>query len=275
MDGGPRFPPDLEREVFETMALMYPQKIPTLLRVARRVLVWIEPLLYRAVRISGHDEATERPLLNAMASRSPAFFHAVRHVILLGLSDNFPEKDALRLLKLCTGLTSFGCNYAWTDRSILPILGEKRIRRLSITLSELFGAAEADLGHPLFHSVTHLDLLGREGIEQVIGDVRKLPALTHLCLDWEVPEELVASALADCPSLTLLLVQAYHGAEPFDYQIRDVRFVVGISGDYWVDWEACASHATQLTDFWSEAEDFVERRRNGEIEATRYWLKEL
>ncbi|KAJ6475961.1 hypothetical protein C8R47DRAFT_662304 [Mycena vitilis] len=269
MDAAPCFPPELEREVLETMALMYPEEIPTLLRVARRVLVWIEPLLYRVVRISGYDAARERALLKTMTSRPAEFFHAVRHIILLEMSEIFTEKDALRLLTLCTGLTSFGCNYAWTDGSILPILGEKRVRRLSITLPELFGAAEADLGHPLFHSVTHLDILGRPGIEQVIGDVPKLLALTHLCLDCEVPEELMSSVLADCPSLTLLLVQTYHGSEPVDYQIRDVRFVVGICGDYWVDWEA---GATQLTDFWSEAEDFVERRRNGEIEATRYWL---
>jgi hypothetical protein len=36
----PVFPFDLEREVFETTALMYPATIPTLLRVARRILTW-------------------------------------------------------------------------------------------------------------------------------------------------------------------------------------------------------------------------------------------
>jgi hypothetical protein len=40
VDPEPSFPPDLKREVFETTALMYPGEIPTLLRVARRVLIW-------------------------------------------------------------------------------------------------------------------------------------------------------------------------------------------------------------------------------------------
>jgi hypothetical protein len=33
-------PPELERELFETAAMMYPEEIPTLLRVARRILTW-------------------------------------------------------------------------------------------------------------------------------------------------------------------------------------------------------------------------------------------
>lgn len=36
----PSFPPELERELFETTAYRYPNEIPTLLRVAHRVLIW-------------------------------------------------------------------------------------------------------------------------------------------------------------------------------------------------------------------------------------------
>jgi hypothetical protein len=36
----PAFPLELEREIFETTALLHPTEIPTLLRVARRVLIW-------------------------------------------------------------------------------------------------------------------------------------------------------------------------------------------------------------------------------------------
>ncbi|KAJ7928326.1 hypothetical protein B0H13DRAFT_2311607 [Mycena leptocephala] len=50
MHPNPAFPPDLEREIFGTTALMYPGEMPTLLRVARRVLIWIEPLLYRVTK---------------------------------------------------------------------------------------------------------------------------------------------------------------------------------------------------------------------------------
>ncbi|KAK7047058.1 hypothetical protein R3P38DRAFT_3176535 [Favolaschia claudopus] len=49
MSNSPCFPPELERYIFETAALFYPHTIPRLLPVARRVLIWIEPLLYRRV----------------------------------------------------------------------------------------------------------------------------------------------------------------------------------------------------------------------------------
>jgi hypothetical protein len=49
----PTFPPEIEREIFEAMAFMHPGEIPTLLRVARRVLIWSalsqDLLLYLAI----------------------------------------------------------------------------------------------------------------------------------------------------------------------------------------------------------------------------------
>ncbi|KAJ7131406.1 hypothetical protein C8R44DRAFT_774790 [Mycena epipterygia] len=38
----PSFPPELEREIFESAAQLYPNTIPNLLLVARRVNEWIE-----------------------------------------------------------------------------------------------------------------------------------------------------------------------------------------------------------------------------------------
>jgi hypothetical protein len=38
--GPESLPPELERKIFETTAVLYPKMAPTLLRVARRVLLW-------------------------------------------------------------------------------------------------------------------------------------------------------------------------------------------------------------------------------------------
>ncbi|KAJ6457492.1 hypothetical protein C8R47DRAFT_1082021 [Mycena vitilis] len=198
-----------------------------------------------------------------MESKPPFFFHCVRHIILEWEPVTFSQKDAQRLLKLCTGVISFGCNYAWADADILLILGEMRVQRLSITPQELFGVAVPDLGHVLFHSVTHLDLIGIEGMPNLSEDLSKLPLLTHLCLDCDLREELLLAVLADCPRLKLLLVQSYQAGGPLTYQIHDVRFVHAKCYDYWAEWEASVMG---LADFWSEAEDFAIRRRNGEIE---------
>ncbi|KAJ7131271.1 hypothetical protein C8R44DRAFT_850069, partial [Mycena epipterygia] len=76
------FPPEREREIFEIAALLYPGAIPILLRVARRVLVWIEPLLYRVVYVNGHPPYSDmaHALLRATTTKAPDFFHVVRHL---------------------------------------------------------------------------------------------------------------------------------------------------------------------------------------------------
>ncbi|KAJ6472876.1 hypothetical protein C8R47DRAFT_1145659 [Mycena vitilis] len=51
MHDEPVFPLDLERDIFEFTALKYPSTIPHLLRVCRRVLAWVEPILYRVLRL--------------------------------------------------------------------------------------------------------------------------------------------------------------------------------------------------------------------------------
>ncbi|KAJ7659091.1 hypothetical protein DFH06DRAFT_1130657 [Mycena polygramma] len=45
----PNLPPELERHIFELAALSHPMLIPNMIRVAWRVKLWIEPLLYRTL----------------------------------------------------------------------------------------------------------------------------------------------------------------------------------------------------------------------------------
>ncbi|KAJ6516533.1 hypothetical protein C8R47DRAFT_1063238 [Mycena vitilis] len=47
-----RLPAELERYVFEQVALSRTVAIPRLLRVAQRVKIWIEPLLYRTIVVN-------------------------------------------------------------------------------------------------------------------------------------------------------------------------------------------------------------------------------
>jgi hypothetical protein len=47
MASEPSFPAELEREIFEATASMHPSAIPTLLRVARRTLIWYLDSLLR------------------------------------------------------------------------------------------------------------------------------------------------------------------------------------------------------------------------------------
>ncbi|KAJ7635693.1 hypothetical protein DFH06DRAFT_1220222 [Mycena polygramma] len=216
-----------------------------------------------------------RALLKAMKSKPPVFFRAVRHII-LDSSTILPLVDAKDLLKLCTRLRSFGASYLFTAPFFLPILAELGVQRLAIMPQELFGAEPIDLRHQLFRYVTHLDLFGVKGVADVLKDVPTLGALTHLSLARQLPHDRVMAVFETCPCLRLLLIQwSLAFLEEYNAynipRIYDVRFVLKLRGDYWTEWTAGLKGVAD-SDFWSEADDFVARKRKGEIEATRYWM---
>ncbi|KAJ7826279.1 hypothetical protein B0H14DRAFT_1247492 [Mycena olivaceomarginata] len=123
----------------------------------------------------------------------------------------------------------------------------------------------------------HLDIFFRMDL---LPAIPLFLALTHLGVAIDDPRERLLSLLEQCPRLQLLLVKftkeseyahegpdAYTGAQaPHTY---DVRFVIGRCGDYWADWEVGAKGGADL---WAQGDEFVARKRAGEIEATRYWL---
>ncbi|KAJ7195761.1 hypothetical protein GGX14DRAFT_545819 [Mycena pura] len=57
----------------EISAIRHPEIAPVLLRVARRVLIWIEPLLYRVMRV-GKSRRRAAAFLEATKTKPPAFF---------------------------------------------------------------------------------------------------------------------------------------------------------------------------------------------------------
>ncbi|KAJ6553069.1 hypothetical protein B0H19DRAFT_1155575 [Mycena capillaripes] len=273
--GDPVLPAELEREIFETAALMHPGTIPTLLRVARRVHTWIEPLLIRVVILcNGRDSERALRLLNLMDSKPPEFFHAVRHLALGYFTQICSDDKARQLLTLCKRVVNLSCSQS--DPTFLPILAEMRIQRLSLSLTHLLGPLDGvlDLAHP-FAYITHLDMCDGADIaelpditKQTWAQILALPALTHLCLDLVVPRDNLLAALANCPRLELLLVlcplfptRLYESVRvPHVY---DVRFVIALDGDYYKDWEAGAKG---LSDMWAQGNDFVARKRRGEVE---------
>ncbi|KAJ6550187.1 hypothetical protein B0H19DRAFT_187085 [Mycena capillaripes] len=259
------------------MALMHPGKVPTLLRVARHVLPWIEPFLYQVIRVRVDERSTDmlNAFRSAISSKPPEFFYAVRHLA-LEMAGILSRDEAIALLRLCRRVTNFSSSRYFTDSSLIPVLAEMRIQRLSSVLKQLFGTASINLAHPLFRSVTHLHMFGVDCVAEILADVPTLPALTHLCLYYELWREIVLPILAECPRLQLLLVQwpafdkLFYEAARIPY-VYDVRFVIGMYVDYWEEWEVGARGLPD-PDLWTQADNFLARKRNGEIEATRYWL---
>ncbi|KAJ7436802.1 hypothetical protein B0H11DRAFT_2109245 [Mycena galericulata] len=128
----PSLPLEMEREIFETAALVHPGEIPTLLRVAHRVLVWIEPFLYKVIPASTHS-------LTAIKSKPPRFLHnAVRH-LLLDFTATWSSEEGRDILKLCTGVVNFAVVAHLSKPVLLPILADMHVWRLSVCLEDLFG----------------------------------------------------------------------------------------------------------------------------------------
>ncbi|KAJ7685811.1 hypothetical protein DFH06DRAFT_1159414, partial [Mycena polygramma] len=234
----------------------------------------IEPLLYRAIRLSTRNRTSLNSLLKAIESKPAHFLHtSVRHLCL----DRILETDATRILGVCTGVVDLALNSHLAGPDKLPLLAKMRPQKLSTYLYQLFGGA-IDLAHPAFASVTHLDVIDINGLAhaQILAQIPTLPALTHLAFNSEVAEDAAHALLDTCHSLQLLLwIWIYPGgASGYRFtqtsHIYDVRFVKGRgTEDYWADWEASAKGLPSL---WSRGDEFVARKRRGEIAATCYWL---
>ncbi|KAJ7476440.1 hypothetical protein FB451DRAFT_1557349 [Mycena latifolia] len=272
MGTGPAFPRDLELEIFETTALIHPGTIPALLRVARRIHIWIEPFLYRVVSVGGISPFSDmgRAILRATKSKPASFFHnAVRHLC-LDSSASWTFQEAVEVLKLCTGLVEFASDGDFLHPTLLPILGKLPLRRLSTDLYRLFDGYESiDLTHPAFVSLTHLEILDPiyDDDTRIISHFPALPALTHLRLSDNVPWKHVETLLADCLRLEVLISLFPTMKAPWAVQrarmcpIHDPRFVITIYRSSPGRW---AVHQRRPST-WSLAKDFVSARRSGAV----------
>lgn len=215
-------------------------------------------------------------VLSAAKSKPLGFLHtAVRHLF-LDSSAMWSQDDATQVLHLCTGVVNFSAIGRFSNPSLLPYLAHIQVQQLALCLDDLFGGSRfIDMAHPLFTSITHLDIFDACNSEEtpICAHLPRLPALTHLCLNNEVPWDTITRLLTECPRLQVLVELwpytrarlAYPWAQ--DAPMRDVRFVVGLYRDYWADWE---NGARGHSDFWVLAEAFVAKKRSGQIER-EFW----
>ncbi|KAJ6564086.1 hypothetical protein B0H19DRAFT_1140309 [Mycena capillaripes] len=272
-------PIDLEREIFEMAAIMYPGLLPTLLRVCHRVRTWIEPLLYRVLIIADYDE----DLISAAKAKLATFLQsAVRHVFLDKSLKIWETQKSL--LSKCTGAIDLYMDGTF-EPDLLPLLDETHLRRLSFSVLQAPPAWDHSiLHHPLFLSVTHLELfqeswdMPQRPSWSDWSPLASLPSLTHLCLSEDFASDTMPQALAECSRLVVAVVALWDAYKEHNGVVLaeglswgDPRLVV-ISmsiARYRNDWEIGAQGGD---DFWVRAERFISRKRRGEIENNCYFL---
>ncbi|KAJ7489020.1 hypothetical protein FB451DRAFT_1166749 [Mycena latifolia] len=226
----PVFPSELERRIFETAAELHLSLIPTLLRVAPRVQVWIEPLLYRTLMFTDWRSPPALPsLLRAMSLKPAAFIHTtVRNVIFW---DNEPYEEAPSsenfdgLLSVCTSIQNLAL-WGLVPLMFAALSTLHELRRLTLPFTAFHDPRMPSLlAHPIFCTISHL----------TIHDYRQ----DHY---------------------------TYAGLSTFDVELITLThlpaFVIGfMSREYFQNWtiEAAGGH-----DFWTRAEEFLAARQTGE-----------
>ncbi|KAJ7620288.1 hypothetical protein FB45DRAFT_149400 [Roridomyces roridus] len=267
----PRLPPELEREIFEFSALLYPTTIPRLLLVAHRVLAWIEPILYAVLSLGESNQSIMVPILE----KPPDFLRKHVHHILVDDSESATATEAL--LRVAVDIQSMSIMDILPGLNLSKLIKPlKNITRLSISLESTLGPI--DLKFPVYTNITHLDLFDSydEALNTVLRGVALLPALTHLAInmDCRLGAEQTTQVLTDCKKLCILVVMDPDGERPFETEppVEDERCVLmGLPNEqYKVDWQIGVRGGV---DFWARAEKFVEKKRRGEIEPkSRRWI---
>ncbi|KAF7299797.1 hypothetical protein HMN09_00985800 [Mycena chlorophos] len=307
---GPRFAPEIERSIFQFAALADFARIPLLQLVARRVNIWLKPLLYRVLCVSKRGTPSQLPSL--ITSEAPFLAKSVHYLYLDTTTDLWLSPTQVEaLLAACTGVTTLVLRNDELSPTYLPLLADMpHLRRLAVSLSTLFRIAlhRIDPGHEIFVNITHLEI--RDEIQQqgamrygVVNALSRLPALTHLAVLKPVPvnlDGLLQSLLLRMERLEVLVVlwPPNDTGRIFRNEFRDVDglgpmvgSVILVVGWYSDDeslktvegrsheraqrlevesWKRAAKGEEE--DYWMRAEKFVGAKRRGEIPARRYWM---
>ncbi|KAF8169177.1 hypothetical protein K438DRAFT_2063734 [Mycena galopus ATCC 62051] len=208
------------------------------------------------------DQACHRAFLlkpNVLAN-------GVQHVMLP--QGHWPTEDTHALLRLCgPRLLSLAGIHQPELLSALSHLSQ--LRRWSGNLECLFGGYPAiDLSSSAFRTLTHMDIWDGIGTDDAVicPGLAALPCLTHLSLpNCRYGHVLVPRIFVQCLHLQVLLSTSNTAeilaANP---PTKDMRFVFSFPRSYWKDWEVGTRGAI---DIWAAADEFVARKRRGEIEA--------
>ncbi|KAF8646094.1 hypothetical protein AX16_007394 [Volvariella volvacea WC 439] len=300
---GPRFPPELERHIFELSAWNSRKHIPQLVLVAYRVWTWVEPILCEIVVFQG--ERTRFP-----SNRQAQY---VKHLLVAARMDRF---NMINFIRRCPNLRNLGywhllaqesllsyfssVTYATNPNNVGTLVARPPYRnahapllRLSIYLDDLFrGEENTDFNHPIFRHLTHLEVWG--GINLLTWEEGNsfacLRELKYLALTGGASPVLITKILEECEKLELLVLWLFYGASPVldGLPTTITRKTTGVmegiedrmvimppvAGGKWAvqDW---VSGAEGKPDFWERGMKILEKRKQESRRKIRKKRKEL
>ncbi|KAJ6522209.1 hypothetical protein DFH09DRAFT_1191855 [Mycena vulgaris] len=277
----PALPLDLERHIFELIALSRPTLIPNLMRVAWRVKHWLEPLLYRTLVfgtthiVNGiprcHPETFKR-----IVQPKPASFlrDSVRNLMIYKV----PDEQFDTILSACAGVENLWLFTIVSSSDIARVAVESTLlRRLYCHFHFLSSCiAVESLAHPIVRDITHLELFDTspnagDNLKALTG----LAQLTHLSLATATSLQLCPRLLNACKSLRALVVLDF---PPTNFPLaelaiigRDPRFVMMPLHNHIEHWQRGVLTGR---DYWARADAFIRKRMSRGIERNTFVLNE-
>ncbi|KAJ7651336.1 hypothetical protein FB45DRAFT_1018685 [Roridomyces roridus] len=263
----PRLPLELERAIFELVALSHPISIPNLLLVASRVKEWIQPLLYHTLIFASDSPGLTGQPVDGLRSYTPASFFRI-----LRLQQNLVE-CAQNLMFMGSEIGQLetvlsACPRVQNLYVLWPCTGDNFDGSMldALPLHQLHGQLCAlvpnnPFQRPVFSNISHLEIFSVSNEEDWPSLVR-LPRLTHLALG-HYDEALSQLVLKERETLIVLVVlEPPERGTNYSTLRADPRFVMmkstlssGVD-----DWQRGVLHGK---DYWSRVEDFIAKRRAG------------
>ncbi|KAJ7620307.1 hypothetical protein FB45DRAFT_929925 [Roridomyces roridus] len=281
-------PLELEREIFEQAAYTDPLSVPKLMLVAWRVKIWVEPFLYRILMLvgsasdpkeKGYPFIDDHHLTRASSMPPDVLKTSVRNLWL----DWLPHDAAESFISAASQAQNVWATIQFgpTD-SLLHAIGSLSPKRLHTHFDDLL-ALDDLLTLPVLSRLTHLEIFDTSSdnhaeIWRIIAQIR---TLSHLAF-----HEDDSNFLNLCPGLlgtsTALRVLVYKTSRSGLFSVEffpvlrdlheDWRFVQ-MTREYGSrDWRMGALTGV---DFWSRAEEFIAKRKSGEIDRLRYIIEEV
>jgi hypothetical protein len=194
--------------------------------------------------------------------------NSVHHLLLLRMLQTVSEF----IVSASSAVEDLWISTAEPIAFLLPFIGVLPLKRLYCDLKELFAhKAQIDFGHPSFSRLTHLELFDQRALDSYF-DLVLIPHLTHLAFNIPGFLNILLTLLKMCKSLHVLVLVMLRPGHLSEMIVKhevlrqlseDPRFVQMFYLEFVDDWK---TGALMGSNYWLQVEDFIMRRRSGEID---------
>ncbi|KAJ6537830.1 hypothetical protein B0H19DRAFT_374457 [Mycena capillaripes] len=192
------------------------------------------------------------------------------------------DAELERVLRPCTRVQELLLIGELPPQRILSLLANSRPKRLILVMD--MQDLSLDFAPPLFQQLTHMvigEFNRNDGLGNVMSDnwkhwptICRLRALTHLALVHTAPPSLIHKICRDAPQLEILLflAQDARGVALASEQLilHDWRLVILALSD--LEGIDMSSLSRGINTLWTQADEFVGRKRRGLIEPADYYM---